>query len=203
MAPTTVKFIENVIILEVENLLQGWPAYVINFTPENPGLHKLILHLKNLKKYVKVDSDDEDEATIAEYHRLIIGMLTSNSDMKIMVTAIQPEEALQSGSPEDTSDKETSNDKEMTCNMMLLTTMLTVPIQLHGTLNQFPPVKHKTFNENWPPCCPCTFCKISPHTLIMMHDTFLTFPAVVRPVLEAISSGSGEEVAKSSGVSKV
>ncbi|KAI5998486.1 hypothetical protein F5J12DRAFT_895408 [Pisolithus orientalis] len=69
MAPTTVKIIKNIIILEVENLLQGWPAYVINFTPENPGPHKLILHLKNPKKYVKIDSDDEDEAMIVEYHR--------------------------------------------------------------------------------------------------------------------------------------
>ncbi|KAI6002450.1 hypothetical protein F5J12DRAFT_894215 [Pisolithus orientalis] len=99
MAPTTVKIIENVIILKVKNLLQGWPAYVINFTPENPGPHKLILHLKNPKKYVKVDSDNEDEAMIVEYCTL-----TSNSDVKIMVTAIQLEEALWSGSPEDTSD---------------------------------------------------------------------------------------------------
>jgi hypothetical protein len=28
---------DNVLVLEVENLLDGWPTYEINFTPEKPG----------------------------------------------------------------------------------------------------------------------------------------------------------------------
>ena len=36
---TTIKQLENVIVLEVNNILQGWPAYVINFTPESTDPH--------------------------------------------------------------------------------------------------------------------------------------------------------------------
>jgi hypothetical protein len=28
---------DNVLVMEVENLLNGWPTYKINFTPEKPG----------------------------------------------------------------------------------------------------------------------------------------------------------------------
>ncbi|KAG1736868.1 uncharacterized protein EDB91DRAFT_1249839 [Suillus paluster] len=28
---------DNVIVMDIENLLTGWPTYEINFTPENPG----------------------------------------------------------------------------------------------------------------------------------------------------------------------
>jgi hypothetical protein len=27
----------NVIVMDIENLLTGWPTYEIKFTPENPG----------------------------------------------------------------------------------------------------------------------------------------------------------------------
>ena len=36
---STIKVIENVIVLEVNNILQGWPAYVINFTAQGAGPH--------------------------------------------------------------------------------------------------------------------------------------------------------------------
>lgn len=28
---------DNILVLEVDNLLNGWPTYEINFTPEKPG----------------------------------------------------------------------------------------------------------------------------------------------------------------------
>jgi hypothetical protein len=28
---------DNVIVMDIDNLLTGWPTYEINFTPENPG----------------------------------------------------------------------------------------------------------------------------------------------------------------------
>lgn len=39
---TTIKQLENVIVLEVDNILQGWPSYLINFTPESTGPHVCI-----------------------------------------------------------------------------------------------------------------------------------------------------------------
>jgi len=34
---------DNVIVMDIENLLTGWPTYEINFTPKNPGPLVLIL----------------------------------------------------------------------------------------------------------------------------------------------------------------
>jgi hypothetical protein len=34
---------DNVIVMDIENLLTGWPTYEIDFTPENPGPLVLIL----------------------------------------------------------------------------------------------------------------------------------------------------------------
>jgi hypothetical protein len=28
---------DNIVVMDVENLLAGWPTYEINFTPQNPG----------------------------------------------------------------------------------------------------------------------------------------------------------------------
>ncbi|KAI5986012.1 hypothetical protein EDC04DRAFT_2913530 [Pisolithus marmoratus] len=105
MTTAAVKLIENVIILEVENLLQDWPVYVINFTVENTGPQKLILHLKNTSKYVRIDSDDEDETVVSEHH----------SDARIMVTAVKHDKTLRYDSPGKTLDEEEmpSSDKDV------------------------------------------------------------------------------------------
>lgn len=33
----TTFFHDNVVVMEVDNLLAGWPTYTIDFTPERPG----------------------------------------------------------------------------------------------------------------------------------------------------------------------
>ena len=35
--PCIIQTADNVLLLEVNNLLTGWPTYIINFTPEQPG----------------------------------------------------------------------------------------------------------------------------------------------------------------------
>ncbi|KAI5985184.1 hypothetical protein EDD15DRAFT_2200789 [Pisolithus albus] len=103
---TTVKMLEN---LEVDNILQVWPAYVITFTPEDTRPHKIILHLKNPSKYVTVESDDEDNDTGAqasEYRKLI-----TNSDGRVMVTVQDnngPSLQYESEETSDDGDDETS-----------------------------------------------------------------------------------------------
>jgi hypothetical protein len=37
LANRTKFFHDNVVILEIDNLLSGWPTYVLDFTPERPG----------------------------------------------------------------------------------------------------------------------------------------------------------------------
>ncbi|KAI6109373.1 hypothetical protein EDD16DRAFT_1614316 [Pisolithus croceorrhizus] len=184
MTTPAVKLIENVIILKVDNIMQDWPTYVINFTAENTSPQKMILHLKNATKSVRIDSDDEDEVTVSEYRAL-----TEDCDARILVTAVQCDETLRYGSLQDTSDddKEVSSSDEETHDEILPTITHTVPVFLHGTPKEPTPLKHKTFDENWPPRRPRTFRKISPSSSTAMYDSFMTFPAAVRPVLEAIS----------------
>ncbi|KAG1801765.1 hypothetical protein EV424DRAFT_1545397 [Suillus variegatus] len=59
----TTFFHDNVVVMEVDNLLAGWPTYTIDFTPERPGPLKLVLRLKDASSYRSTDDDDsEDEA---------------------------------------------------------------------------------------------------------------------------------------------
>jgi hypothetical protein len=70
---------DNVIILEVENLLNGWPTYEINITPQKPGplvitpsstnicmltlpLQKLVIRLLDTVKLVKLEDCPDSEA---------------------------------------------------------------------------------------------------------------------------------------------
>ncbi|KAI6137349.1 hypothetical protein F5141DRAFT_1060187 [Pisolithus sp. B1] len=184
MTTPAVKLIENVIILEVDNIMQDWPAYVINFTAENTGP-------QNVTKSIRIDSDDEDEATVSEYHMSLhtYSALTEDRDARILVTAVQRDKTLRYGSLQDTSDddKEVSSSDEETHDEILPTITHVVPVFLHGTPKEPTPLKCKTFDKNWPPRCPCAFHKISPSSSTAMYDLFMTFPVAVRPVLEAIS----------------
>ncbi|KAI5981389.1 hypothetical protein F5J12DRAFT_788653 [Pisolithus orientalis] len=116
---TAITILENIIVLEVDNILQGWPVYVINFTPEDTCPHKIILHLKNPSKYehVTVDSDDDDSksgACAREYIFLIkAGTLTTNSDAQVMVYMEHPDgPTVQYKHEESSNDGDDSNKDE-------------------------------------------------------------------------------------------
>ncbi|KAI5980608.1 hypothetical protein EDD15DRAFT_2205714 [Pisolithus albus] len=193
MTPPTVKLVENVIVLEVDNIMQDWPAYVINFTAENSGP-------QDATKCVRIDSDDEDEATAAEYRAL-----TEDRDARILVTAVQRDETLRYESLDDASDdgQETAASDEESHDENLPTTTHAVPVFLHGTPKEPTPLKRKTFDENWPPRRPRAFCKISPSSSIAMYDSFWTFPAAVRRVLEDISNSPTGEIVEGDSMGKV
>ncbi|KAG1755278.1 uncharacterized protein EDB91DRAFT_1077253 [Suillus paluster] len=62
LANRTSFFHDNVVIMEIDNLLAGWPTYTINFTPEHPG-PLLILRLKDASNFRSTEDDDSaDEA---------------------------------------------------------------------------------------------------------------------------------------------
>ncbi|KIK76910.1 hypothetical protein PAXRUDRAFT_17866 [Paxillus rubicundulus Ve08.2h10] len=50
-----VQIHENVLILTVDNLLTGWPTYIIDFTPEQLGPMKLLLRLNDTRKALEQD----------------------------------------------------------------------------------------------------------------------------------------------------
>ncbi|KAG2038105.1 hypothetical protein BDR03DRAFT_1010045 [Suillus americanus] len=62
---------DNIIVMDVKNLLTGWPTYEINFTPENPGPLKLIIRLKDPAKmvHIKESSDSEAELLLPGNHK--------------------------------------------------------------------------------------------------------------------------------------
>ncbi|KAG1719029.1 hypothetical protein EDB19DRAFT_2045431 [Suillus lakei] len=63
LADRTAFFHDNVVVMEVDNLLAGWPTYTISFTPERPGPLKLILRLKDVSNFRSTEDDDSaDEA---------------------------------------------------------------------------------------------------------------------------------------------
>jgi len=79
---TTMKVIENIIVLEVENVLKGWPTYVIKFTPEStrPHVHisthiathhlmlalqKIILRLQKPSNCITIGPEDDDSEFVS------------------------------------------------------------------------------------------------------------------------------------------
>ncbi|KAI6094429.1 hypothetical protein F5141DRAFT_1223958 [Pisolithus sp. B1] len=179
---TTIKIIENIIVLKVNNLLQGWPVYVINFMPENTGPHKIILHLRDPSKYVTVDTDDEDKDPGAHPR-----MLTASSDARIMVpTPCHDGPSQPYESPEESSD---DGDNELSSGKQTPSvTVNVIPVNLHGIPHDIVPKKCKFFDEAWPPHCPQAFCSISANSSITSYEAFLTFPAAVKAAPEDTSS---------------
>ncbi|KAG1733702.1 hypothetical protein EDB19DRAFT_1911420 [Suillus lakei] len=49
---------DNVIVMDIDNLLTGWPTYEINFTPENPG------PLAHPVKMVRIEESTDSEAEL-------------------------------------------------------------------------------------------------------------------------------------------
>ncbi|KIK80397.1 hypothetical protein PAXRUDRAFT_158824 [Paxillus rubicundulus Ve08.2h10] len=62
--PHIVQASDNTVILEVDNLLVGWPVCVVNYTPSHPGPIKFILRLKDASPYIWVEEEniDSDES---------------------------------------------------------------------------------------------------------------------------------------------
>ncbi|KAG2737875.1 hypothetical protein P692DRAFT_20760582 [Suillus brevipes Sb2] len=52
---------DNILVLEVDNLLNGWPTYEINFTPEKPGPLKLIIRLHDAVKLKELEDSSDSE----------------------------------------------------------------------------------------------------------------------------------------------
>ncbi|KAI5997747.1 hypothetical protein EDC04DRAFT_2893441 [Pisolithus marmoratus] len=153
----TVYLCENTILLEVDNILQDWPAYVINFTPENLGPVKLVLHFKKPSRYMEIDPNDDDPEITNKYRTM-----TMNKDAKIAVTM----------TPQSKS------------NMPPAVVTDAIPVELHGFPKQSAsvPVKRKRFDSQdaqWPPPRPRALRKISYNTSIAQFDTLKTLPVPI------------------------
>ncbi|KAI6014630.1 hypothetical protein EDC04DRAFT_2608982 [Pisolithus marmoratus] len=183
----TVQLIENVIVLEVSNILQGWPTYIINFTPQDTSPHKLILHLKNPSKSVTMDLDDEDRdpaAPLSEYNTV---KLTTNIEVRVFVP-----KPCYNGSNllnESAKESESSDDEKTTP-----TIVNAILVNLSGIPKDTIPMKHKAFNVNWPLCQPHAFREISQNSSIVSYEAFMAFPAAVKHMEDTCGGLDGEKI---------
>ncbi|KAG2343372.1 hypothetical protein BDR05DRAFT_1000009 [Suillus weaverae] len=159
LANRTTFFHNNVVVLEIDNLLSGWPTYTLNFTPERPGPLKLILRLKDASEFRMIkekDSDNEaDGQTKSESQSVTEDMDTT------MVCEAMPE-------PKDLDMPRCVSAK---------------PVVLHVIPKDPPSIvrMRKTFEDDhgymWPPRR--GFRESSTRTRITQIDVLMTLPAAV------------------------
>ncbi|KAI6043893.1 hypothetical protein EDC04DRAFT_2890315 [Pisolithus marmoratus] len=168
------QLIENIIVLKVNNILQGWPTYVINFIPQDMNPHKLILHLKNPLKSVTVDSDDEDRdpaAPPSEYMKL-----TTNIKARVFVPKPHYSSSNLLNESADKSESSDNVDESSDDEKTPLTVVNMIPVNLSSVPKDTIPMKHKAFHDvNWPP-------------------SFMAFPAAVKHMEDSCGGLDGEKI---------
>ncbi|KAG2081009.1 hypothetical protein BD769DRAFT_1684497 [Suillus cothurnatus] len=162
LANRTKFFHDNVVILEIDNLLSGWPTYVLDFTPERPGPLKLILQLKDASEFRIVedgDSDNEAEGTLPQAKSESNPITEEDPDITMVCEATQEHS---SDTPEHISAK---------------------PVVLHVVRKDTPTIVHmreKFGNDDgytWPPHH--GFREISARTCITQTEALMALPAAV------------------------
>ncbi|KAG1780068.1 hypothetical protein EV702DRAFT_1194834 [Suillus placidus] len=164
---------DNVLVLEVENLLDGWPTYEINFTPDKPGPLKLIIRLLDTVKLVKLEDCPDSEAE---------GLLPG-----------KPKGRKSTCPQSETQGQRDLGDPDIT--MVDLATdssgrVNAKPIQLLGLrvlkeppVHKVPASSRRPFHDtDWPPRRPRKLRPISPDERITELHTFRTFSAAVGPL---------------------
>ncbi|KAF9218515.1 hypothetical protein BS17DRAFT_770656 [Gyrodon lividus] len=177
--PSTGPSSGNVLILNVNNILSGWPMYVIDFTVENPEPMKLLLCLKDTSKYVQnKEKEDQDSiktpgfllfsCNLTHLHPLDASIQKKRDNVMVSVDislAIEQDEAYR------TIPKEVD----------------TIPVNLDGICKGPKIAKHKIFNDNsedipWPPIWPCAFHAITAKVPTSSLHLIKTTPALVKAI---------------------
>lgn len=63
LANRTSFFHDNVVVLEIDNMLSGWPTYTLDFTPEHPGP---LVCVFNIFEFLSTDIDTIENYTTVE-----------------------------------------------------------------------------------------------------------------------------------------
>ncbi|KAG2744323.1 hypothetical protein P692DRAFT_20745763 [Suillus brevipes Sb2] len=162
---------DNVIILEVENLLNGWPTYEINITPQKPGPLKLVIRLLDTVKLVKLEDCPDSEA-----EGLLPGKPKGRKRLGDQVSVLIILSATLSSTA---------------CNLFIFSGRVNAkPIQLLGLrvlkeppMRKVPVSSRRPFHDtDWPPRRPRKLRPISPDERITDLHTFRTFSAAVGPL---------------------
>ncbi|KIK76547.1 hypothetical protein PAXRUDRAFT_18125 [Paxillus rubicundulus Ve08.2h10] len=118
-SPTIIEASNNTIVLEVDNLLTGWPSYVIDYTPTQPGPVKMILRLKDTSPYVWVDEEDSD--TDEDNTQKLAQVPDNTRTMKATAKALTVDVLRESTTPS---------------NVPICMLVDATPIELHGLLKE-------------------------------------------------------------------
>ncbi|KAG2125146.1 hypothetical protein DEU56DRAFT_916649 [Suillus clintonianus] len=168
-------FRDNILVMEVENLLNGWPTYEINFTPQNPGPLKLLIRLKDAVKLVELeDSSDSEAEELLPGSKLKGRKTTSQSHTK------DSESNVKDSSHPDVMQSD-AGDSCYRAKTMISTDNCfhAKPVQLIGVLKDPVSRKRKFQESEWPPRRRRTYRHISPSQDINALQAFRTFPAAV------------------------
>ncbi|KAG2357070.1 hypothetical protein BDR07DRAFT_1491117 [Suillus spraguei] len=149
---------DNIIVMDIENILTGWPTYEINFTPENPGPLKFIIRLKDPVKMVHIEESSDSEADL-----LIPG---NHKRKKFATNTIKLAEDLAG--------------LKITSQSSRINTIKAKPVRLVGFRKQPPPRKPKfDSSTTWPPVRHHHFRDVEPKDSVVGLDILRTFPAPV------------------------
>ncbi|KAG2359778.1 hypothetical protein BDR07DRAFT_1487858 [Suillus spraguei] len=156
---------DNIIVMDIKNILTGWPTYEINFTPENPGPLKLIIRLKDPVKMLHIEesSDSEVDLLIPGNHkrkkRDLVDQLFATDTIKLT---------------------EDLAGLKITSQSSRINTIKAKPVRLVGFRKQPPPCKPKfDSSTTWPPVCRHHFRDVEPKDSVVGLDILRTFPAPV------------------------
>ncbi|KAL4070328.1 hypothetical protein J3A83DRAFT_4372502 [Scleroderma citrinum] len=174
MVSKTIKPIlttENIVILKVDNLLAGWPTYMVNFMPKKTGPVKLLLQLKDLVPYQQ-DQEDEEDSDEEDNKKAI--------EMKKCPAIPAVEASLMATIEIDAVEYSTLGIIPLQANV--------IAVVLHDIFkdNSQAICKHKAKEAfcflddiHWPPYQSHAFCSIPDNSLIATLSTIRTFAASI------------------------
>ncbi|KIJ04687.1 hypothetical protein PAXINDRAFT_104060 [Paxillus involutus ATCC 200175] len=167
--PHIVQASNNTVVLEVDNLLVGWPAYVINYTPSHPGPIKFILRLKDASPYVWVEEEDSDSDESGTQQPAVVvpdNARTTTNVVKSLTVDVLP---------------------ETTSNVPICVPVDATPVELHGLLKELTRknLKRDRFVDNdipWPPPRPRAFHEVDKKAATTRFETLKALPRSVKAV---------------------
>ncbi|KAF9222267.1 hypothetical protein BS17DRAFT_767910 [Gyrodon lividus] len=164
-SPTVIKASENTIVLEVSNLLTGWPSYVIDYTPTQPGPIKMILRLKDTSLYVWMD--DEDTDTNKDNNQKLVQVPNNTRAVAATAKTLTANILCKTTTPSD---------------MPICVLVVATPIELHGLLKEstHKDLKHDCFVDEdipWPPPRPHAFREVNENMPTTCFKTLKALPS--------------------------
>ncbi|KAG1779361.1 hypothetical protein EV702DRAFT_1043810 [Suillus placidus] len=179
MANVTLR--DNILVLEVDNLLNGWPTYKINFTPEKPGPLKLIICLHDAVKLMELEDSSDSEV-----EGLFSGKPKGrkSSRLQLQTKGLEHPDALVQSNVRALGDPDVTMVDSGTCSNHHFNAK---PIQLLGLRVLKEPALAKVpckcpfHDTEWPPRRPRRLRRISPDERITELHTFRTLSAAVAP----------------------